>query len=410
MGGPVHVHAGESEPSLHPSDSSAKEEWGDASWLLWEATLLAAALDAHQITHIRRDFPEFGPWAFSSGTEESKQQQADTHLFLGMVIYLLHILGCDMPQVGPDNFEDASNAISTPLRYLLTATVHYPDIHFCIRDYQGSCSPLLRPHKDTERHRQHIMKHPSEIVLKLCSVAWWLNIAHGHFCCLLVQVAERKCLSFADPVFLSEHDSSKKASATWSIKKERNGGRRGQMPEELTVRHTQDAPFEQAFATLAPVGVPTTENGQCVFLWKQKMQNFRSMRGELQRHMRQLRVVLPPLVEEAKRIVLGLRCNEKALRDSFPDLYLQYEAVLKQRTAQEERHRQLQAELHSLEVVLKSSEERLQQATRDLADVTALRVTPRPGESLESVISSLQAKPDPAFDDAEEEEEIPTLD
>lgn len=55
MGGDARASTQESESPGHlPSRPAAGEYEGDAIWLLWDAALLATALDAQQRTHFRR--------------------------------------------------------------------------------------------------------------------------------------------------------------------------------------------------------------------------------------------------------------------------------------------------------------------------------------------------------------------
>ena len=56
------------------------------------------------------------------------------------------------------------------------------------------------------------------------------------------------------------------------------------------------------------------------FLWRQHQRAIRAKRAELQSHMRQLGAVLPRLVENGKRVIAGLRRNEIAVHDTFPEL------------------------------------------------------------------------------------------
>lgn len=58
-----------------------------------------------------RDFPDFGPWAFSSWTEDGRQQDSDVRLFMGICFRLLSLLGCQMPALDYGDIEDASEAI-----------------------------------------------------------------------------------------------------------------------------------------------------------------------------------------------------------------------------------------------------------------------------------------------------------
>ena len=44
----------EGESSVQPYECKNMEEACDSAWLLWEATMLAAALDAYRNTNLRR--------------------------------------------------------------------------------------------------------------------------------------------------------------------------------------------------------------------------------------------------------------------------------------------------------------------------------------------------------------------
>ncbi|CDI82407.1 hypothetical protein, conserved [Eimeria acervulina] len=103
---------GELHAQLHESKNTGEE--CDSAWLMWEATMLATALDTNRNTNIRsefRDFPDFGPWAFSSWTEDGRQQDSDVRLFMGICFRLLSLLGCQMPALDYGDIEDASEAI-----------------------------------------------------------------------------------------------------------------------------------------------------------------------------------------------------------------------------------------------------------------------------------------------------------
>lgn len=58
-----------------------------------------------------REFPEFGPWAFASSPDDTKQQQADLRLFINMCLYLLKLLGCPIPPLDPEDLQAACKAI-----------------------------------------------------------------------------------------------------------------------------------------------------------------------------------------------------------------------------------------------------------------------------------------------------------
>ncbi|CDJ70525.1 hypothetical protein, conserved [Eimeria necatrix] len=59
-----------------------------------------------------REFPEFGPWAFASSPDDTKQQQADLRLFINMCLYLLKLLGCAIPPLDPEDLQAACKAIA----------------------------------------------------------------------------------------------------------------------------------------------------------------------------------------------------------------------------------------------------------------------------------------------------------
>ncbi|CDJ37625.1 hypothetical protein, conserved [Eimeria tenella] len=76
-----------------------------------------------------REFPEFGPWAFASSPDDTKQQQADLRLFINMCLYLLKLLGCPIPPLDPEDLQAACKAIAVPVRGgrdLLEAPKEFP--------------------------------------------------------------------------------------------------------------------------------------------------------------------------------------------------------------------------------------------------------------------------------------------
>lgn len=109
MGGDIALSKQEPRSAGHLSISGHGEEAdGDARWLLWDATLLATALDSHQHTQIMRDFPDFSPWAFASGAQDSSQQQRTSRLLCALCIRLLQLLPCQMKSVDFEDLQAAS--------------------------------------------------------------------------------------------------------------------------------------------------------------------------------------------------------------------------------------------------------------------------------------------------------------
>lgn len=69
-----------------------------------------------------RDFPDFGPWAFSSTAEDGRHKKNDLRLFVGLCFRLLSLLGCQLPDIDYDCVEAAIEAIREPQHYAILIT------------------------------------------------------------------------------------------------------------------------------------------------------------------------------------------------------------------------------------------------------------------------------------------------
>ncbi|CDJ47987.1 hypothetical protein, conserved [Eimeria brunetti] len=442
----------ESEPSAVLQERKSAEE-SDSTWLLWEATMLANALDTHRKTNIRRDFPEFGPWAFSSGPEDEKQQKHELLLFMGLCFRLLHLLGFSMPLLASDDMQAASEAIQSAL-----TKIQAPDSirAFTILEAPG---------------RQHSL------------LIYWLlqKLSLSRNAILLVlfsacepsaaQLAKKSQISFSPPVYVFEECSALKDSSDAIEAKEINAtdsssacneaaaaAAAAAIPEQIS-----DAELQQAEEQLWSVCAGGAPRGPLACLRLRQQQQQRSMKAkyaEFQSSIRQLRGVLPALAEKARKIIAELKkaadtaaaeaaagsrlqqqlaateaaaaetqCMQQQVIAGVSVQFAELEQLLLQREQQQERQQQLAAEIESLEQLLLAAEKRVKETTDSLAAATRLRVSMQPQTSLASFITSLQAEvkqlevraailrhasmqaqPDPAADAAEEAEEIPILD
>ncbi|CDI75406.1 hypothetical protein, conserved [Eimeria praecox] len=414
MSGSTRSCAREGDPSRQLHESRSMGEASDNAWLLWEAMMLATALDAQRNTNIRRlvqtweammlataldaqrntnirrDFPDFGPWAFSTWTEEEKPQDSDVRLFVGLCFRLLSLLGCQMPPLDYNNIEAAGEAIQASI-----SQIQLPDSISAVK--------VLRA-----PGRQHSL------------------IIYG----LLHKLAKKCRLCFAPPVYPSEFTAVAMTDAANPHEANEIDAPGGTLASSETATCTNpeinEGELLQAEERLWSISTMGSDGSHCAgpgVRWRQHHRALKSKQAELQCHIRKLRTVLPGLAEEARRIIGELKSKGEEVRDAFPDLFRDLEDVLRRRAVQEERQQQLRDEIQSLSKVLEASEERVKEATESLAAATRLRVSSQPSTSLASAElkqldvraailrhAAVQVQPDPAAEAAEDAEEIPTLD
>ncbi|CDJ61836.1 hypothetical protein, conserved [Eimeria maxima] len=332
----------EGESSVQPYECKNMEEACDSAWLLWEATMLAAALDAYRNTNLRRDFPDFGPWAFSSTAEDGRHKKNDLRLFVGLCFRLLSLLGCQLPDIDYDCVEAAIEAI-----------------------------------------------HASVVKIKVVDSLYEVQD---------LMLAKKSRLSFAPSVCtiaLSAPAAPVAAKPVVSRK---------------TIKEGEFLQTEERLWMTSDVR-PIASHSTCPGVrWRQHQRALKSKQAELQCQVRKLKAVLPGLVEQSRRRIVELKSKVEEVRDAFPDLFPELEDILRRHAVQRERQQQLQTEIQSLNRVLEASEQRVKETTDSLAAATSLRVSTKPAVSLASVITGLQAQPDPATEAVEDSEEIPTLD
>lgn len=391
----------EGESSVQPYECKNMEEACDSAWLLWEATMLAAALDAYRNTNLRRDFPDFGPWAFSSTAEDGRHKKNDLRLFVGLCFRLLSLLGCQLPDIDYDCVEAAIEAI------------HASVVKIKVVDSLYEVQDLMSP------GRQHCL-----LIYRL-----------------LQMLAKKSRLSFAPSVCtiaLSAPAAPVAAKPVVSRKTEASdavapGGTAAcSEPATATFSEIKEGEFLQTEERLWMTSDvrPIASHSTCPGVrWRQHQRALKSKQAELQCRVRKLKAVLPGLVEQSRRRIVELKSKVEEVRDAFPDLFPELEDILRRHAVQRERQQQLQTEIQSLNRVLEASEQRVKETTDSLAAATSLRVSTKPAVSLASVITglqaelkqlevraailrhaSMQAQPDPATEAVEDSEEIPTLD